>query len=159
MLRTEPLKLNKTRLQGFDVKLAPEGEMAHLVLQLEQFEFEERIDRREKMVALRPDGVGRRTGQAGVGLDRLVEDLDAPPFLVDGRVNTGWWTGTLTGWASCKTKICIRFYATTSGHRRITGRKIPPVLYRDFFSWLSKRRGTKNVRRRSISPESRECFV
>jgi hypothetical protein len=32
MLRTQPLKLSKTRLQGFDVKLAPEREMVELVL-------------------------------------------------------------------------------------------------------------------------------
>ena len=64
-----------------------EGEMVHLVLELEleQFEFEERIDGREKMVALRPDGMGRRTGQPGVGFDGFMEDLDVPPFLVDGR--------------------------------------------------------------------------
>ena len=37
------------------------------------------------MVALRPDGVGRRAGQAGVGFDGFVKDLDAPPFLVDCR--------------------------------------------------------------------------
>jgi hypothetical protein len=32
MLRSQPLEFGKTRLQGFDVKLAPEGEMVHLVL-------------------------------------------------------------------------------------------------------------------------------
>jgi len=32
MLRSQPLKLGKTRLQGSDVKLAPEREMVELVL-------------------------------------------------------------------------------------------------------------------------------
>ena len=37
------------------------------------------------MVALRPDGVGRRAGQAGVGFDGFVEDLGVPSFLLDCR--------------------------------------------------------------------------
>ena len=85
MLRSKPLKLGEAGLQGFDVKLASEGEMVHLVLELEQFEFEERIDGCEERVALRPDGRGRRTGQPGVGFDGFMEDLDVPPFLVDCR--------------------------------------------------------------------------
>ena len=76
MLRSQPLKLGKTRLQGFEVKLAPEREMVHRVLELEPFEFEERIDGREQVVALGPDGVGRRAGQPGVGLDGFMADLD-----------------------------------------------------------------------------------
>ena len=32
MLRSQPLEFGETSLQGFDVKLAPEGEMVHLVL-------------------------------------------------------------------------------------------------------------------------------
>ena len=43
--------------------------MVELMLYLEQFKFEKRIDGREKVVALRPDGMGRRAGQPGVGFD------------------------------------------------------------------------------------------
>ena len=43
--------------------------MVELMLDLEQFKFEKRIDGREKMAALRPVRMGRRTGQAGVGFD------------------------------------------------------------------------------------------
>ena len=85
MLRTEPLKLGKTGLQGFDVQFALEREMVELMLDLEQFKLEERIDGREKVVALRPDRVGRRAGQPGVRFDRFVKDLDVPPLLVDCR--------------------------------------------------------------------------
>lgn len=60
-MSTDPLKLSKTRMQGFEVKLAPEGEMVHLVLQLEPFELEERRDGRERVIALDPaGGVGER---------------------------------------------------------------------------------------------------
>jgi len=69
MLRTEPLKFGETGLQGFDVKFALKCEMVELMLDLEQLKLEERIDGREKVVALRPDGMGRRAGQTGVGLD------------------------------------------------------------------------------------------
>ena len=85
MLRSKPLKLGETGLQGFDVQFALECEMVELMLDLEQFKLEERIDGREKVVALGPDGMGRRAGQAGVRLDGFVEDLDVPPFLVDCR--------------------------------------------------------------------------
>jgi hypothetical protein len=85
MLRTEPLELCETGLQGFDVKFALEREMVKLMLYLEQFKFEKRIDGREKVVALRPDGMGRRAGQPGVGFNGFVKDLDVPPFLVDCR--------------------------------------------------------------------------
>ena len=44
MLRTEPLKLCETGLQGFDVKFALKREMVELMLDLEQFKLEERID-------------------------------------------------------------------------------------------------------------------
>jgi hypothetical protein len=57
--------------------------MVKLMLYLEQFKFEKRIDGREKVVALRPDGMGRRTGQPGVGFDGFMKDLDVPPFFVD----------------------------------------------------------------------------
>ena len=81
MLRTEPLKLSETGLQGFDVQFALEREMVELMLDLEQLKFEKRIDGREKVVALRPDGVGRRAGQPGFGLDRFVKDLFRSTFF------------------------------------------------------------------------------
>ncbi len=34
MLRSKPLEFGKARLQGFDIKLASEGEMVRLMLQL-----------------------------------------------------------------------------------------------------------------------------
>jgi hypothetical protein len=71
MLRTKLLKLGKTGLQGFQVKLAPECEIVELELQLEQFELEEGIDAHEKVVALGSNGMGRRTRQAGVDLTDL----------------------------------------------------------------------------------------
>ena len=85
MLRTEPLKLGETGLQGFDVKFALKREMVELMLDLEQFKLEERIDGCEKVVGLRPDRVGRRASQPCVGLDGFMKDLDVPPFLVDCR--------------------------------------------------------------------------
>ena len=85
MLRTEPLKFGETGLQCLDVKFALERKMVKLMLCLEQFKLEERIDGREKVVALRPDGMGRRACQPGVGLDGFMKDLDVPPFLVDCR--------------------------------------------------------------------------
>ena len=35
------------------------------------------------MIALRPNGLGRRLGKTGIALDRLVVLFHFPPFLVD----------------------------------------------------------------------------
>jgi hypothetical protein len=45
MLRTKPLKLGETGVWCLDVKFALECEMLELMLDLEQFKHEERIER------------------------------------------------------------------------------------------------------------------
>ena len=54
--------------------------MVKLVVCLEQIKFVERMDGRKKVVARRPDRVGRRAGRPDVGLDGFMKDLDIPPF-------------------------------------------------------------------------------
>lgn len=55
MLRTEPLQLGKTGLQGFEVKLTSKREMVELMLKLKLFALEKSIEGCKKVVALGPD--------------------------------------------------------------------------------------------------------
>jgi len=84
MLRgLEYLKLIESKPYGFRIQLGPERKMVELVFDRKAFQPERGIDRKEDVVALRPDPLGRRLGQGRIGLECLMEDFHFPPFLVD----------------------------------------------------------------------------
>ena len=49
------------------------------------------------MVALGADPFGRRLGQRGMGLERLVKDFDFPSFLIDRLKGISVWVEITTG--------------------------------------------------------------
>ena len=57
--------------------------MVHLRGYLHPLQLHERPDRGEDVIGLRPDGLGRRPGECGVYLQRLMVLLHFPPSLVD----------------------------------------------------------------------------
>ena len=80
------LKLIKGAAGGIDKKFEPQRKGVDLVFDAQTFEFEDRINRHEDVVALGPQRLRWRLGHACIGLQGFVKHLHLPPFFV-GRGN------------------------------------------------------------------------
>ena len=84
MLRTQLLQLSKTRLQGFNIKLSLQGKRISVMFKLKNLKLESGINGCKNMISLSFYRSGGRFGQGSIGLNRFMENLNVPPFLVDG---------------------------------------------------------------------------